>query len=353
MKQWIPLLTGAAVVLAGVGCAPASAADGPPAAVVVGEIALPEISGVALLPGDRLLMVADEGQTVWLLENAAQRLVTGKVAKKDLLPVDLKGKLKGPNGKTREVDDLEEVTWDRQSSVFLVTSHSRNRKGKDITKKPERYTTVRMTLGSAGTEPEKLSVFDLQVAPDLQKSMERTPAQTGFNIEGAAWSQDGHLLLGLRSPTQTADREPKPNEDAILLEVTNPGANPWTAATKTTLDLNGGGIRGMLYDPEERGLWIVSGLSADPPDGMVEARWALWFRQDDGTLKPVALPREAEALANAEAVTRISIGEARQPHLLLVEDGPTVSRYVLFPVPGRQAPEPKDLKEAGAGQPPS
>ena len=334
MKRQIPLWIGMALFLSYLCCVPPGAAQSPGAAgskIITGEIRIPEISGAAFLPEDRLLVVADEGQTVFLLEQATQRLLTGTVAETDFKKISLKDQLKGADGKTREVDDLEDVAWDRQSNVFLVTSHSQNRRGKSPAK---RRAIVRMILGPDGLKPD--AVFDLKEPSELQKATERTPAQAGFNIEGAAWSQDGRLLLGLRSPTQTVDEERKPNEDAILLEVEELSAAPLKAtAIKPALDLKGGGIRGMFYDLEEHGLWIVAGLSPDPPDGIVEkASVALWFRHDNGTLERRELPEEVKnGLANVEAVTRISVGAAKQPHLLLVEDGTQASKYVLFPVP--------------------
>lgn len=334
MKRQILLRMGAAFFISYLCCVLPGTAQNPGAIggkVITGEIQIPEISGAAFLPDDRLLVVADEGQTVFMLEQASRRLLTGKVAEADFKKISLKDQLKGADGKTREVDDLEDVAWDRQANVFLVTSHSQNRRGKSPAK---RRAIVRMILGPEGLKPDK--VFDLEEPSELRKAAERTPAQAGFNIEGAAWSRDGRLLLGLRSPTQTADEERKPNEDAILLKVADLRETPLkAAAAKPALDLQGSGIRGMFYDPEELGLWIVAGLSPDPPDGIIEkANVTLWFRHDDGTLKKRDLPEEVKnGLTNVEAVTRGSIGEAKQPHLLLVEDGSEVSRYVLFPVP--------------------
>lgn len=337
MKWQILLRSGAVFFLACLCCMRAGTAQSPgPAAgkIIPGEIQISEISGAAFLPGDRLLVVKDEGQEVFMLEQASQKLLTGKVAEGDFKKISLKDQFKGADGKAREVDDLEEVAWDGQSNVFLITSHSRSRQGKSPAK---RSAIVRMILASDGLKPDK--VFDLEVPPDLQNATKRTPAQAGFNIEGAAWTNDGRLLLGLRSPTQTVERQPKPNEDAVLLEVKDLSAASLKAAmVEPVLDLKGSGIRGMSYDPEEKGLWIVAGLSPDPPDGIVEkADSTLWFLHDDGTLKKIELPCEAKhGLGNIEAVTRGSIGEAKQPHLLLVEDGPeanNASKYVLFPVP--------------------
>ena len=155
--------------------------------------------------------------------------------------------------------------------------------------------------------------------------MKLKPAEAGFNIEGAAWSRDGHLLLGLRAPTDAKTKE------AILLEVEKPGSNPLTAKVAARLNLNGNGIRGLFYDPEAKGLWILAGVSPDLPDGAVK-EWALWFRQDDGTLKPITtLPSQRTSMINAEAVTRISAGG--KSYLLVVEDGTAASHYILFPVP--------------------
>lgn len=336
MKRQLPLWMGPALVLSCLCYVPSGSAQNADAAgarIITGAIQIPEISGAAFLPDDRLLVISDEGQTVFLLEQASQRLLTGDIAETHFKKISLKDQLRGADDKAREVDDLEDVAWDRGSNVFLVTSHSQNRRGKSPVK---RRTIVRLTLTPDGLSPDR--VFDLEEPAELKDATTRTPAQAGLNIEGAAWSQDGRLLLGLRSPTRTVDEERKPNEDAILLEVKDlSAAHLKAAAVKPALDLKGSGIRGLFYDPEEHGLWIVAGLSPDPPDGIVERSIAaLWFRHDDGTLTRSDLPEEVnKSLSNVEAVTRGSIGEEKEPHLLLVEDGPTVSRYVLFPVPRR------------------
>src|SRR5687768_12425535 len=137
--------------------------------VIPGEIHIPEISGAAFLPNDRLLVVADEGQTVFMLEQATRKLLTGKVAKADFTPISL----------AAEVDDLEDVASDGKSNVFFVTSHSRSRRGKTPAR---RSAILRTTLDGLNLD----KAFTLEVPVELQSSMERTPAQSGFNIEGAA-----------------------------------------------------------------------------------------------------------------------------------------------------------------------
>jgi hypothetical protein len=308
----VPAWIGAAVVVAAFAQSAGAATD----KVITGEIQISEVSGVAFLPGDRLLVVADDphpdpGPVVFLLDNASQRLMSGKILKADFKAVEL----------SPGVNDLEDVAWDGQSSAFLVTSHSLNKKGEA---KEKRSAIVRLTLETEGFKQSPLPT--LQIPAEFDESRKHKPADGGFNIEGTAWSREGHLLLGLRAPTEAK------NKDAILLEIENPGSEPLTAKVAANLKLNGNGIRGMFYDPEAKGLWILAGVSPDLPDGVVK-EWALWFRQDDGSLKPITLPKEASTLTNAEVVTRVSVGATRAPHLLVVEDGADVSHYLLFPVP--------------------
>lgn len=320
MHRNIPAWIGSVAVVAAL----AQGADAATDKVIVGKIQIPEISGVASLPGDRLLVVADDpfpaddGHSVFLLKNASQRLQSGTITEKDLEPIKIDADPK----------DLEDVAWDRGSNLFLVTSQTLNRRGEE---KKKRRMIVRLIVDDNGvTAGPSLA---LQTPPEFEQAKKRTAAQVGLNIEGAAWSREGHLMLGLRAPTSTASEERpdhESNEDAILLDAGAPGSNSLQASVSALLKLNGNGIRGMFYDPDAKGLWILAGLSPDLRDGMVR-EWSLWFRQDDGTLKPVLLPNQALALDNAEAVTRVSV--EGKPHLLIVEDGACCSRYVLFPVP--------------------
>jgi hypothetical protein len=315
----IPAWIGVAVVVTALAQGAGAATD----KVIVGNIQIPEISGVAFLPGDRLLVVADDpfppenGHSVFLLKNASQHLQAGKILVTDFEPVTVEADPK----------DLEDVAWDRGSNVFIVTSQSRNRRGED---KKKRSMIVRLGFDDDGIKSE--SVLALQGPSDFEEAKKRTAAQVGFNIEGAAWSREGHLLLGLRAPTSTAkeERPDESNEDAILLDAGDAGSNSLQPSASALLRLNGNGIRGMFYDFDAKGLWILAGISPDLRDGLVR-EWALWFRQDDGKLKPILLPSQASTLDNAEAVTRVSLEGT--PYLLVVEDGACCSNYVLFPVP--------------------
>src|SRR5205085_7309280 len=120
---------------------------------------------------------------------------------------------------------------------------------------------------------------------ELRKAGTRTPAESGFNIEGAAWNAEGDLLLGLRSPTRavgTPERDDRVYENAIVLRLKNPrklfGPPSETPelGQEVMLNLGGRGIRSMHYDAEQKGCWILAGLSPDPNYELRDA-WELWF----------------------------------------------------------------------------
>lgn len=302
---------------------------GPKDGVITGEIQFAEISGASVLPGDRLLFVADEGNDVFLLEGAAKRLMSGKVSQSELQRVESKV----------ELDDLEDVAWDRASSVYLVSSHSRNRQGKDSAK---RYQIALLQLEADGKPKGPITEVSQRmrdaIPQDLQSATERTPAQCGFNIEGASFNEQGQLLLGLRSPTRTfpTKRDDKLQEDAIVLRLKNPKklfppATDKLEVEEIILNLGAQGIRGMHYDPEQKGHWILVNLSPDPNNDVQDV-WALWFWDGKNPPRRAQVPAEAAAhLHTPEAVCRIMI--QGRPHLLLIEDGAKNSRYALFPVP--------------------
>ncbi|HKQ08663.1 MAG TPA: hypothetical protein VJ464_26310 [Blastocatellia bacterium] len=304
-----------------------SAAAADDCKVITGEILLPEISGAAMLPGDRLLLVGDDKTAVYLLEGASKRLLSRQVKAEEFQPLACNVKL----------DDLEDVAWDRDSSVYLVTSHSLNRQGENKDKR-HRIALLQLKDGKPQGEVEKASGMISQLLPkELQSAEARTPAQAGFNIEGAAWNAEGHLLLGLRSPTRvvaTPERTDKLYENAIILRLKNPqklfGSADLPELSQETVSLDGRGIRGMYYDDQSKGCWILASLSPDPNYELRDA-WSLWFWDEKRPPAQVEVPQAALIhLRKPEAVCRVMIDS--HPYLLLIEDGDS-ARYALFAVP--------------------
>jgi len=321
---------------------------------VSGVVDLNEGSGVVGLDaaGNRLLLEGNESvdlpaaggskvrrsPDVQLVRGAAKAFGKDKVAKHSTR-LDLSA---------LEIDDVEEVAWDgSRGAAFLVASHSRTKTGKV---KPERYKLARLMF--AGDRVANSAATDA-LLPALRKSfpflasaMDTAEPDVGgpngaLNIEGAVFvpagspgarAGGGFLLLGLRSPTSA-------NGDALALRLRHPhalfdrlrgagAAAPDFNPAPVRLPLNGQGIRGMAYDPERKGCWIVSGRSAH--DGKTDP-WGLWFWD----LKQGDRPRKATVpadinLATPEGICCLLL--RGKPGLLLVEDANTpTSRYALFP----------------------
>ncbi|MGV3724810.1 MAG: hypothetical protein ACO1SX_28255 [Actinomycetota bacterium] len=329
-RRWLRV---GAVVVALIGLSFGAAAQTPAPAVIRGKIAYPEVSGGALLAGDRLLLVSDNGNGVALIHNALTRLRSGDITPRpeELLEKTLAGKV--------GLDDLVDVAWDGVQDLFAVTSHSRTRGGDS----PEtRYRLTRFRFDGAGklTEAQQSDALLNAIVnglPFLADAIRRTPARTGLNIEGLAWDPRGPLLLGFRAPTVTESkrREDGGQEDAVVVWLKNPQevfdhpGKPAVLGEVVKLDLHGGGIRGMAYDPRLKAVWLVSGLSADPNHD-VKSPWSLWLWKDGQPPREIKLPANL-GLEQPETVTPVELDG--KPYLLLIDDGFPASPYALIPAP--------------------
>lgn len=324
-----PAVLGLALSLAGI--AGGAATDAPRAEVIRGAIALPEVSGGTFIRGNRLALVSDNGNGVAILQNGLARLRSGKVIPEpeELLAKSLQGQV--------ELDDLEDAAWDGARDLFAVTSHSRTRLGDA----PEsRFRLARFRFDATGKLLEARHSDGLLQAivnnvPFLADSIRRTPARAGHNIEGLAWDPRGQLLLGFRAPTVTESRrrEDGGQEDAVVVWLQNPDAlfsgEPAQLGDVVKLDLHGGGIRGMAYDPRLKAYWLLSGLSVDPNHD-VKSPWHLWLWKGDEPPREMKLPPDL-GLEQPETVTPVELDG--KPYLLLIDDGIPNSPYALVPAP--------------------
>ena len=298
-----------------------------------GKIALPGISGGALLRANHLLLVSDTGVGLTRVDNALARLSSGTVTPRQdevLEPL--------PPGKV-ELEDLEDAAWDGARDLYVITSHSRTARGDS----PEsRYRLARLRFDATGKlletrQSDALLQAIVNHLPFLADSIRRTPARTGLNIEGLAWDPQGQLLLGLRAPTitESTPRAHGGQEDAVVLRLKNPDqlftqpGQPAVLGEVVKLDLHGQGIRGMAYDPRLKATWIVSGLSAEPGHP-VTSPWRLWLWKGEGAPQPAKLPAGL-ALEQPETVTPVELDGL--PFLLLIDPGRTASEYALIPTP--------------------
>jgi Protein of unknown function (DUF3616) len=330
--------------------------------VISGKILLPEISGVVSV-GNRLLVAADDPESkdkplhmIALLEDAVDRLESKQgvtVLPAEQIYENLLKKIPGQAPDAETLKDLEDVAASPQGDIFLITSHSRNKKNKA---QIERQRLVRLRVNKLTGQIDNLAFNTdqglLEKLPvDLATSTQRRPGDKnaeskydpGFNIEGLAWAPPGDLLIGVRSPTRGAE--------AIILRLNNVNnlfdkpTEPVVLTMEAELDLGGLGIRGMCYDEERKGYWIIAGLSPDPDeaDPPLKNEWSIWFwngkvKKTERELKKEWQKADLPAgilLNNPEAVGLIKKKHENAAHYLLLisDDGAgKPSSFVLIPL---------------------
>jgi len=129
-----------------------------------------------------------------------------------------------------------------------------------------------------------------------------------------------------RSTTRTPfDAPPKP---------------PVLAPQPTLLDLEGSGIRGMTWDADRHGVWIVAGRSADPDQPTDHVLSTLWFWDPNHANRPPRkMPLDLQKMEGLESVCLLD--RNGQHGLLLISDDSgdsAASRYLWVPVPKTAAP---------------
>jgi hypothetical protein len=308
-----------------------------------------EVSGVVNIGGDRMILVADEGYDVQIVSNAAATFKAGDKATfagntKPAIPAAVNPK---SDASKAIMDDLEDVAWDNQAqAAFIVASHSLTKNSKD---KPARHKLARLQFKSEKIESVEVEVLRAALeqkfsffAEAMKKKPDDGGEAGGFNIEALAFNPRdgaGSLLLGLRSPTSTVNSKPC----AIVLTLKNPNAlfdakaAPEFDDQFNCLELGGLGIRGMTYDDERSGFWILAGRSGDPntepASGAVVS--SLWFWN---ATKSCQQPRKVEAdlagLVNVEGVSLLKV-DAQEGLLLISDDSDASpdSRYLWLPKP--------------------
>jgi len=239
------------------------------------------------------------------------------------------------------ITDLEDVAISPSKNVYLITSHSLSKKGNAPAKRKQ---LVRLRFDESTGELEKVERMPhnlLNYLPEaLRTALKRRPGEKdnlgnfipGFNIEGLAWAPEGDLLIGLRSPTH--------NEDAWVLRLKNAdrifnSSQTLEITVEAQLHLDGHGIRGMCYDGDRKGYWIIAGLSPDLDKANLENDWAIYFWDGKKELlkkwDKKELP-DGVVMENPEAICLVKKTETQ--HLLLISDNGArqASSYVLIPL---------------------
>jgi uncharacterized protein DUF3616 len=314
-------------------------------------IPLPEVSGAVYIGSDRVLLIADEGYQVQLVSGAAATFKAGDFSS-TMKP--LTAKTDGSKKSKKIVDDIEDVAWDNtRQAAFVITSHSRS-KSQDAeadpkSDKPARHKLARILFNNGQIDTQETDGLEgaLKQFAFVQEAMKKPHQEGGnsgtFNIEGLAFAQPtGHLLIGLRSPTQDHDG----HASAVVLILKNPhalfdaAAQPEFDPEPQPVDLGGLGIRGMTFDPTRHGSWIVAGRSADPDQPADQVLSSLWFWDLSAPGKP---PRNVQipALGFGSLEGVCVLERDGTPGLLLISDDgneKNASRYVWIPIPDLSSP---------------
>ena len=276
-----------------------------------------EPSGVLQLPDGRFVVIEDEAVHPM---GVFSLLPDGQVAEKALFRSSLFS-WSSSNRVLSSLEDLEALAMDEQDRIYAITSHSRKANGKRA--------DTREQLVRFGLEGEQ--IVDFQVLRGLRKKISRQHESLkdatkvrdvkdggGFNIEGLSFDADKQkLLIGLRSPLA--------DSNAIIVVLENPAAvfdrdeKPRISDQLIELDLAGGGIRAISYDPHLGGFLIIS--------RKLNKSFKLWLWSGDADESPKRLRIPGlKNLRQAEGVTPVLMDGRPEGILIVSDDGVGVKR---------------------------
>ncbi|WP_299845661.1 DUF3616 domain-containing protein [uncultured Paracoccus sp.] len=270
--------------------------------------AIYEPSAVQQLSDGRILVVEDEA-------TRAMNLLT--LSEDGSLSEDRATGLRMARSFGRQLNDLEGLTIDAQDRVYAITSHSLTNKGE---RNPDREQLLRFRVSGSSvgeirsvTQLRNALASDPVVTEALAAELGEEPDFDELNIEGLAYvHQSGHLYLGLRGPLA--------NDRSIIIAIENPdqifddGAAP-RFGPPVLLDLQGGGIRALSFDPI-----LGSFLMVNEIEGYEGNRYSqLWSWSGAPSVRPepIALP-DIINLNNVESIDSITF--AGEPRLLIMSD---------------------------------
>lgn len=267
-----------------------------------------EPSAVQQLPDGRLLVVEDE---------ASRAINVMTIANDGSLVNDSVGNVQLMRDFGRRLNDLEGLSIDDNGYIYAITSHSANKTGERL---PEREQLLRFQIDKS--DVKNISSFtslteSLQNAAELKRAiLEQSGVEINFrtlNVEGLAYyKQAEQLLLGLR--------DPKADTFSIIIVIENPAdvfnnqASP-QFGDPILLDLQGGGIRALSYDPVLDSFLIVNEI--DDGTGKRTSQLWSWSGRAADDPQPVALP-DIINLDNVESIDSIMFYD--EPRLLLMSD---------------------------------
>lgn len=225
------------------------------------------------------------------------------------------------------ISDLEGITSDGES-LYLIAGGGLSKGGRV---RPERFAMARVTLHQG--EPTEVRIVDMlkwlvPFAQELGMEMEKAEGPDGEKIkvpedgkfEGLAMMPDGRLLMGIRKPLVEnlavilqldGYKEAFDQEKASLIQ-------PKLVAE---LDLHGGGISSLEYDPEAKRL-LVLGIRAK------KNRTDLYGWKEDAGKK--GKPKRICKIKGHKAEGVVRDEDSHRILILCDDEDPNVGRYTFF-----------------------
>jgi hypothetical protein len=269
-----------------------------------------EPSTVVQLAEGWVLIAEDEGEEPLFLSRV---LSLGNDL--SLEPVRLKG-ISGALFSTPSsgaLDDLEGSALGKDGQVFLITSHSTNKKGKRK-KKREILTRLVFKDGRISEKTHYSDLFTPMKGVLESEPVRDTATSQELDIEGLSFdSAKNRLLLGLRSPLAGGK--------AIILVLENPYAlfsddqPPKFQQKKIYLDIGGGGIRSITYD-SSRKVYLLANEIPNKKGKLRPALWA-WDGKSHSSPTRVVLPKQ-KGIKNIEGIALVK--SQKKTFLLMVCD---------------------------------
>ena len=275
-----------------------------------------EPSAVQQLPDGKLLIAEDEPNHAFSIVSIDP---SGRFVEDEALDTRV------ITGFKRRLSDLEALARDDEGFIYALTSHSRTRKGN---RSPDREHLMRFKIQD-GNVLGLTSYDNLTQVLETDKKLhdlirERTKAEVAFeeiNIEGMAFDPvKKRLVLGFR--------DPEFNNMALVAFISNPkdvferNAKPEFDEV-TILDIDGGGIRSLNYDPVLKS-YVIANEVKDENGQKFSQLWT-WSGNPTDEPQKISLPN-LQHITNVEAVDSITVNG--KPQMILMGDEGNASQKI-------------------------
>jgi hypothetical protein len=230
-----------------------------------------DASGSVALDNQHLVVASDEDNILRLYKFRQSGPAIASIDIDDYFPDK-------PPGKEVDIEAAAQIG----DTVYWITSHGRNKSGKD---RPERqqFFATRLSYDGDRLQSQRVGQPYNQLLDDLlsDRRLESyklaaaaalpPKAADGLNIEGLAATTTGQLLIGWRNPI--------PQGQALIVPLQNPAAlvlQPGTRAElgdPILLNLDGLGIRSLEYWPSQK-VYLIAAGAYDGSDRFALYTWS-------------------------------------------------------------------------------